>query len=667
MNKKVLLGIMALFVVIIAFLLLRQLLASSSLCNNGVCDSGEKQTCSHDCGNRTANPGVLKSEVKIIDGIPRILINGKDSITFVTDIDYTPTLSGRDAGANNSYKNGDWLVGVESVIDNMTVYGVNTLVLHVFWSDMDTSAARPSDLVAALDFTPLDEVMDYAKQNGIYIILNPKIDTFQPSWWKTENGFSKDFNPCIPQEKGSTSSCIPNEIAPPGSNRTCSVPKDELYCCNIDRGPHGNETQLDSDRLPKCMPIQDNGRATKYAQCTDCETDSFGWKYTNPSIGSELFKTDYSTYLTAVITRYRGHPALIGWSTSLGPSGEDQYGPSHIALGFNVYGGIPGSSANQAPKPGQVVDYSDSAQANFRTWIRAKYSSDSQLQQAWNDSSVSLSTVKLPDYRKLYKTGHDEFYFPDDWSLGFSTSLDVLSGRGMDLYEFREHMRDADRDYFTGLIKGLDGNHVLGYYGFNNEGMYNNPNIDFLPGNNRIQDGQQAYEESDLVAATILMGRKHGKAFASGMEDVLTVEPTEANLEAHKALLMRAFKVMKCLGGYPGYVSGIPSMPAPAWSAKDLEVLSELGSYNPEENCICELVPPNCKIWGTTPMSQVVAMFGLQAYYPCTNNGVCTISGGSDNPTNGGGLTPEQKTCMDACTKQYSDPVKCSKDCNVII
>ena len=116
-----------------------------------------------------------KTEVKVLHGVPRILINGQDKITFVNRVDYVIF------PGTSYYRDGTWLKGIKRQMDEMKNNGANTLVLDIFWPDLDASPNRPTNLAAVLDFSPLDAAMAYANEKGIDVMLEPKIDTFRMS------------------------------------------------------------------------------------------------------------------------------------------------------------------------------------------------------------------------------------------------------------------------------------------------------------------------------------------------------------------------------------------------------------------------------------------------------------------------------------------------------
>lgn len=612
--------------------------------------------------------GVTKSELKVVGGIPKILINGEDKITFVNHIYYFTTYDPFTGTSLDDYGKGKWLAGVKSQIAEMNKNGANTLVLDIYWSDLVTVESRPSSVEGSINFLPLDQAMAYAKEKNIYVLINPKIDVFLAKWWEKENNFPRIVSrnmpdvkttPCIPQEKNSNHACIPKEICTTGDSRCCSVPKDQLYCCNLDLpDPKPNQplvsgvsVGLTENGLVKCKKWNNN---QIYSKCTECETDSYGWKYSNPGMSAETFRKDYSDYLTALVNHYKDNPALIGWVFSLGPSGEDQYGPSYIAL-RQIYRNLWGQS-----KTDQVADYSDDAQQKFKIWIKNKYGSDEKLQEAWRDRTLSLESIKLPDPKKLFKQGR-EGPFPDDFFVGFHISLDALTQRGTDLYEFREYIRDLQRDHFTKLIKSLDKNHVLAYFGANNDGIYNNSSIDALIGANHVEYAVDNNSEANFIAVLAALNKKHGKANIFALEsagETGGIEGKSTDKEKQKKALLDAFKVMKCMGSHLGYVSSFRK-DMPTWSSTDLEVLKQIGSYTPGENCICDLVKPGARVMRKT-VSELVRIFGLKDYYSCRPTSNVPVSSTASPQT-------DMVQCMQDCLRGGERASECEAKCEAPI
>jgi len=605
-----------------------------------------------------------KTEVKVLHGVPRILINGQDKITFVNRVDYVIF------PGTSYYRDGTWLKGIKRQMDEMKNNGANTLVLDIFWPDLDASPNRPTNLAAVLDFSPLDAAMAYANEKGIYVMIEPKIDTFLPMWWQKENGFPEAVmrpqnDVCIPQEKGADHACIPREICASGDSRCCKQSTQELSCCQLERSGRG--VIIDQNGLPKCQAVN---RTTSYSACKECETDSYGWKYNVPGMGGEVFRKDYTEYVSAIVNRYKNDPALIGWIFSIGTSGEDQYGPDYIILFFEIYG----AWKELAKHPDQVVDYSEHAQAMFRSWMKTRYVSDAQLQSAWEDPTVTLAAVRLPDPRKLFKEGRMG-PFPDDFFTDLRVSLKDLSVQGRDLYDFRERVRNNYRTYFTKLIKDLDGKHVLGSFAANNAAVYGNPYIDFLMNANHLEYSVNGYEETNLIAILGELANKHGKANIFVLESTgvngVGMSGSNPDQDKQKDVLLYAFKTIKCLGNYLGYTTSIlETDPMPYWRKKDMEVLNAIGAYMPGKQCMCDLVPPNAKVLGNHTFRELVQTFSLRDRYQCIEDGTTQPNLPSrDAKSIGGsvGMDQEQKNCMDTCTHRYHDPMKCSQECHVTL
>jgi hypothetical protein len=364
-----------------------------------------------------------------------------------------------------------------------------------------------------------------------------------------------------------------------------------------------------------CEPVADNAR---YRGCTECETDSYGWKYSYPGWGAPTFERDYGEFLKTLVSRYRRHPALIGWVLGLGPSSEDMYGPSYIVMRM-VYADLIGSA-----KADQVADYSDQAQRRFREWARTKYRSDDQLRKAWGDPGLSLQSVRLPDPRTLFVPGKSG-PFPDDFFLHFFVELDALSPQGRDLYDFREHVRNQSRSRFTKLFKELDPQHVLIYLGTNNDGIFGDPAIDGILGNNHVEYALNQLEESNLIAVDTALNAKHGKASLYGIESVgddsgLLRGTRGQDRSGQLWALRHAAQTVLCSGGYFGYASEIAGAGGfqPSWNSEDRRLLPEIAAFVPTKDCICYLVPSNQTVMLRHTVGQLVEALGLRAQYRCS-------------------------------------------------
>ncbi len=555
------------------------------------------------------------TEVKVINGVPRILVNGQDAVGTINQIYYYPSFSGNERSLVNEYRRGTWLSGVKQQIDEMAGYRANTLELDLWWSELAEERK--------IDFEPLDEALTYAGEKGIFVILSPKVDTLPPLWWANENDFPDPFAglPCIPQEAGSDHACIPREICATGDPRCCAKPREELYCCALDSpfppgagGPP--QARLTADGLPTCRQVAGNPR---YKTCSSCETDSYGWKYSSPGWGGARFQQDFGEFLKALITRYRTNPALVGWKLSFGPTSEDIYGPSYVFLRM-IYGNVMGDARSD-----QVMDYSDDAQRKFKEWIRGRYLDDDQLQRAWGDPGLTLQTVRLPDPRRLFK-GSQGGRFPDNFTLHLFVELDALTQPGRDLYDFREEVRNRSRSAFTKLCKDLDPRHILIYTGTNNDGIFSDPAIDAIQGQNHVEYALTRLEESGQIAVLTALNARHGKASTFGIEStgregrsgLVPGGPSGLDQGGQKAALKHAAQTILCSGGYLGYASEIGEGNfLPSWSGEEKQLLKEIALFTPTKDCVCRLVPSQTRILLRHTVGDLVDRLGLQNQYRC--------------------------------------------------
>jgi len=142
--------------------------------------------------------------------------------------------------------------------------------------------------------------------------------------------------------------------------------------------------------------------------------------------------------ITAMVNRYKKHPALLGWYLHHGYTNENNYpgGPSlrHGSIGW--------------------YDYSEFAKKRFREWLRKRYNDNvSSLQKAWGDPSVTFENAETP--RPLPKiTELDE-------------AIEWINGPGdtrrqwYDWQLFRLEEKKLSMDHFAKLYKTLDPDHIL--------------------------------------------------------------------------------------------------------------------------------------------------------------------------------------------------------------
>ncbi|MCI5157328.1 MAG: glycosyl hydrolase family protein, partial [Candidatus Electrothrix sp. AUS1_2] len=93
--------------------------------------------------------------------------------------------------------------------------------------------------------------------------------------------------------------------------------------------------------------------------------------------------------LTRLVKRYRAHPAVAIWGIKPGPTGENGYGPSYIAVRFNRK--MSGLNIRTA-----MTDYSDTAKKGFQDWLKNKYNSIRKLNTSWGTGYPSFSKIEPP-------------------------------------------------------------------------------------------------------------------------------------------------------------------------------------------------------------------------------------------------------------------------------
>jgi hypothetical protein len=146
-------------------------------------------------------------------------------------------------------------------------------------------------------------------------------------------------------------------------------------------------------------------------------------------------------YLTAIIEHYKNHPALLGWTIRIGVTGESNYGPSYLE---NIYN-----------PPTSWCDYSQHAKNRFRVWLTEKYSTNSALRAAWDNSTVTLATAEPP------------MPLGEAASQPISEAIEYANGPGdnrrmmLDWLHFRLDEKYAEWKHFVDLANQLDPNHVI--------------------------------------------------------------------------------------------------------------------------------------------------------------------------------------------------------------
>ena len=532
----------------------------------------------------TPSESTVVSEVRVIDGVPRIFLNGNEekNLMIAEVYHYRDNLNVYELPYGE-----EWVSGIKKIIDSASLIGAKVVSLPVWWNEIDKSTSKPNSITENLDFSYLDEVMDYAESKGMYVTLSPEMHKMIPQWWFEEYDFpplnlERETSLCIPKEKDAEVSCIPKGMCRTGQP-CCNSETTELSCCNlaIEATIFGATSKRLDNGMIKCAKANDE----PYKKCDFCETDSFGWKYPFPSKGNGQARADYGEYLGAVIDRYKNHGALFGWQFTLGAMGEDFYGDYTEMF---IFGGT---------LPEQVADYSSFFAREFFKWLKSKYQNNQKLQDAWGDSTADLSNAVIPPPSAFFKNGHPTTLLPDQYGGGFvsEAGLDALSQKGKDFYEFRESMREKDRQYYISLFKEIDPKHLFLYGTVYNDNVLANKKIDGSTGNPNLR-GEKFGDKYDVAVyyQEIKQARDSGKTMVYNAENGQGVSTENDNqLKA----IERFGKAVKCFGGYFGYVTEIPQKTngvrytMPSWDSEGAKkAIRNIFSYSPTVDCANDFI-----------------------------------------------------------------------------
>ena len=139
--------------------------------------------------------------------------------------------------------------------------------------------------------------------------------------------------------------------------------------------------------------------------------------------------------VTAVVNRYKNHPALLGWGLDFGWTNEDNYPGANYYASWGFY------------------DYSPTAVQRFREWLKRKYGSVEALKRAWGNDTVTFDNAIPPQ--------------PLPPPRGFKELVEFVNGPGdtrrewLDWMEFRLEEKTKCMLHFAELYKRLDPDHVL--------------------------------------------------------------------------------------------------------------------------------------------------------------------------------------------------------------
>lgn len=477
-----------------------------------------------------------KSEVRIINGIPKIFVGGKQLDTGVAAVFNFPK---KDKNVP-AYESAEWLDNMKMLVDRAAFQNNRILIVRLWWFDFDKSASRPQNIGDNLNFGPMDSVFDYAAQRGVYIMPQTILWPNYPDWWLKENN-----------------------IPPYNKEKACDF----------------------------------------------CETDSYGNVYSNPSMNSDKTHEDYGAFLKAVIAHYKNHPALIGWERGVGATDEDNYGPNYIDLYLKENLKNVGDEKKQSMR---YTDYSPYFEKKFKEWLQDKYKTDQDLQKAWNNNSVSFNSFKIPRPKEMFVSGvQAPEYFPDP---GGTTAIflnkngesdtSLLNQTGLDFYDFRNYMRQADRRFYSNLIKKSDPDHILIINGTSNEFLDQITKENLADGiiwnlpapRDKFEEGIMNFLGTDVVKRAVAKGKIPiipEDGFDCG-------EKYECENADQLFFVENVGKSIKCAGGIFGptygpydenYIKKPGNWTGPIWySNKILSAAEKIAGYKPGKNCMCPLV-----------------------------------------------------------------------------
>jgi hypothetical protein len=133
-----------------------------------------------------SNSTEKKSEVKIVNGVPKLFVSGKEMNSSAVNVYYYPP-QGKNRGP--AYRSAEWIAKMKALVDQAVGNNTKLILLNVWWSDLDKSTSRPKNIGNNFNFTPLDAVFDHAGKKGAYIIPIFTLFPFDPDWWLKENNF----------------------------------------------------------------------------------------------------------------------------------------------------------------------------------------------------------------------------------------------------------------------------------------------------------------------------------------------------------------------------------------------------------------------------------------------------------------------------------------------
>lgn len=171
---------------------------------------------------------------------------------------------------------------------------------------------------------------------------------------------------------------------------------------------------------------------------TDVIGDYHGGRRMVPSCSSTVWRDTYAEILRRLIRHLADGPFA-----------------SRI-IGFNPCSGITTEWFHWGAQSGELVDYSEAGQEDFRRWLARKYGDDRELQAAWHRPDITLKTASVPSDKRRRSPAHGLYFDP-------ATQQDVL--------DYNRYQHDVVADTIAGLAaiikKETAGRALVGtYYGY---------------------------------------------------------------------------------------------------------------------------------------------------------------------------------------------------------
>jgi len=450
-----------------------------SLCGDDVCDSGETLvTCSDDCGDFSH-----KSEVQVIDGTSKLIVNDKV-------LPFTGLFVYCQMGCPK-YSDDGWLESYKGYVDQVSDAGLT--YIHIGSQSLVNN------------FDNMDNLLDYAAENGVFVVFLIPTSSPTKSW--------KGTNPGTLQED---------------------------YNCYL-----GND---------------------------GCMIDN------TVSFHNEDWWETKDDVIETFVERYKDHPAVLAWDVRVGSTTENNYGPSYIQ-----------SVLEGTASPDSWCDYSDLAVSRWHEWLSDRYSSDSELQEAWG-MDVTLETAEMPI--PLDRVSNDIEELAEHANSAGDTRRQFY-----DWHIFRLEEKMADFNHFVELVDNLDPNHIIltgpafspdrsAVSGTKNgksdvELMYKSPYVDGLVLHPRVScdDKKSKFNTKRLdYYDVITYANRHGKLSTWINED--TAEMNKHCKDIDSIWMIDSIAALTAsLGGGCGWVIGPDREDIPAWSEVEINELKNVNSF----------------------------------------------------------------------------------------